>query len=57
MFRHTEYPAYQAETTIHQALHCILVKRTPAGTAELLDLRTTLSGPELNEMEQLLNEI
>ncbi|MFD9723635.1 hypothetical protein [Streptomyces sp. NPDC059072] len=57
VFGHTENPAYQAEATIHPALHCILVMRTPAWTAELLDLRTTLSETELKEMEKILNEL
>ncbi|MFG2294361.1 hypothetical protein [Streptomyces sp. NPDC048603] len=57
VFRHTENPSYRAEAVIHPALHCILVMRTPAWTAELLGLRTTLSEPELKEMEQVLHEI
>ncbi|MFE2166594.1 hypothetical protein ACFXB3_16225 [Streptomyces sp. NPDC059447] len=57
VFRHTENPAHQAEATIHPTLHCILVMHTPVWTAELLDLRTTLSEPELKEMEKLLNEV
>ncbi|MFD7556630.1 hypothetical protein ACFV9E_19075 [Streptomyces sp. NPDC059835] len=57
VFQSTENPAYQAEATIHPTLYCILIMRTPAWTAELLGLRTTLSEPELKEIQQILNEI
>ncbi|MDA5282765.1 hypothetical protein [Streptomyces sp. Isolate_45] len=57
VLRHTERRDYQAEVTVHPTLHSILMMRTPAWTAELLDLRTVLSEPELKEMEQVLDEI
>ncbi|MGW7312581.1 hypothetical protein [Streptomyces sp. NPDC054865] len=56
-FRHTENTAYRAEVTVHPTLHCILALRSPAWTAELLDLRTSLNPRELDEINQAFDEV